>query len=88
MIYNGDVVTPPACVGNCQFPLVKEVFGTANRSWNYNVDGVAHIGLYPDIYQDLKNLGMTLDERAEFFGAADNFAREWDKIDAVKANVH
>lgn len=49
----------------------------SSRNWDYNTQGVAHIGLYPGIYQDLANLGMTVDERREFFGAADAFARMW-----------
>jgi microsomal dipeptidase-like Zn-dependent dipeptidase len=57
------------------------------RLWDYNKEGVAHIGLYPDIYQDLKNLGMTEQERTAFFGAADAFARMWDKIEVQKSTV-
>jgi hypothetical protein len=57
------------------------------RTWNYNAEGVAHIGLYPDIYQDLKNLGMNDHERTAFFGAADAFARMWDRIEVQKTTV-
>ena len=59
----------------------------SNRKWDYNKEGVAHIGLYPDIYQDLKNLGMDLDEREEFFGAAEAFARMWDNVELRKSSV-
>jgi hypothetical protein len=66
-------------------------FGTkadgSPRTWDYNCEGVAHIGLYPDIYQDLKNLGMTETERTAFFAAAEAFARMWDKIEVQKATV-
>jgi hypothetical protein len=55
--------------------------------WDFNQEGLAHIGLYPDLFQDLKNLGMTFEERSEFFGAADAFARMWDQIDASKVAV-
>lgn len=51
-----------------------------DRTWDYNVDGVAHIGLYPDIFQDLRDLGMEQAERREFFSAVDAFARMWDTI--------
>ena len=57
------------------------------RMWDYNCEGVAHIGLYPDIYQDLKEVGMTANERTAFFAASEAFARMWDKIDAQKATV-
>lgn len=59
----------------------------ARKTWDYNVDGVAHIGLYPDIYQDLANLGMNQSERGQFFTAADAFARMWDKIEIRKTAV-
>jgi microsomal dipeptidase-like Zn-dependent dipeptidase len=59
----------------------------AERTWDYNVDGVAHIGLYPDFYQDLKNLGMREDALDHFFRAADAFARMWDKIEVAKTSV-
>jgi len=71
--------------------LQQYAFGTnpngTPRLWDYNLDGVAHIGLYPDIYQDLKNLGMTEVERAAFFNATDAFARMWDRIEVRKAAV-
>jgi microsomal dipeptidase-like Zn-dependent dipeptidase len=57
------------------------------RAWDYNTEGVAHIGLYPDLFQDLKNLGMTADERIEFFNAADAFARMWDQIETSRAAI-
>jgi hypothetical protein len=45
------------------------------------------MGMYPDFYQDLKNIGMTQDERNEFFGAVDAFARMWDTIEARRGTV-
>ncbi|MGC4100044.1 membrane dipeptidase [Ferruginibacter sp.] len=66
--------------------LRKYTFG--NKSWDYNTEGVAHIGLYPDYYQDLKNLGMTQGERQVFFSAADYFVNMWDKCESSKKNVH
>jgi hypothetical protein len=62
--------------------LQQYQFGPLKRSWDYNTDGVAHIGLYPDAYQDLKNIGMTVDERVEFFNAADSMALMWDRMEA------
>jgi microsomal dipeptidase-like Zn-dependent dipeptidase len=62
-------------------------FGSANRTWDYNTEGVAHIGLYPDFYQDLKNLGMTTNERNVFFGAADYFVNMWEKCERQKTTI-
>jgi microsomal dipeptidase-like Zn-dependent dipeptidase len=68
-------------------PGMLRQFVFEGRKYDYNVDGIAHIGLYPDIYQDLANLGMTQAERTEFFRAADAFARMWDKIEVQRHTV-
>lgn len=59
------------------YKMRKYKFG--NKTWDYNTEGVAHIGLYPDYFQDLKNLGMSREERQVFFSAADYFVSMWDK---------
>ncbi|HVU55250.1 MAG TPA: hypothetical protein VHD83_09355 [Puia sp.] len=58
-----------------------------NKPWDYNTERVAHIGLFPDYFQDLKNLGMTQDERQAFFTAADYFVNMWDRYEKNKGNV-
>jgi microsomal dipeptidase-like Zn-dependent dipeptidase len=64
-------------------PMKLRKYKFGNKEWNYNTEGVAHMGLYPDYFQDLKNLGMNRDERQVFFSAADYFVAMWDK--AVKS---
>ena len=76
-----------------QYPnaMRKYAFGTtANgkpRYWDYNLEGVSHIGLYPDSYQDMKNVDNGREWREKFFSAADAFAQMWDKIEVRKAFV-
>lgn len=65
--------------------LVQYSFG--NKKWDYNTEGMAHIGLYPDFFQDLKNVGMSLSERQVFFNAADYIVNMWEKCEASKGNV-
>ena len=60
-------------------PLKMRKYTFGNKTWDYNTEGVAHIGLYPDYFQDLKNLGMNREERQIFFNAADYFVSMWDK---------
>ena len=60
-------------------PLKLRKYKFGNKSWDYNTEGMAHIGLYPDYFQDLKNLGMDRGERQVFFNAADYFVNMWDK---------
>jgi len=81
--YVGDRAVCP----HHQQPLTQSTIRESPRKWDYNTEGVAHMGLYPDIYQDLKNLGMQPDERAEFFGAAEAFSSMWDKVELQKSSV-
>lgn len=60
---------------------------TAGKTWNYNFDGMAHVGLYPDYLQDLKNLGMTNVERGRLFLGAEFFAQMWEKCERQRANI-
>jgi hypothetical protein len=67
--------------------MQKYSFGPANKSWDYNTDGVAHIGLFPDYFQDLKNQGMTKNERQIFFSAADYIMNLWQLCERKKTLV-
>ncbi|MFM9910108.1 MAG: membrane dipeptidase [Chitinophagaceae bacterium] len=57
------------------------------KEWDYNTEGVAHIGLYPDYFQDLKNLGMTKRERQVFFSAADYIINMWQQCERISSAV-
>jgi microsomal dipeptidase-like Zn-dependent dipeptidase len=90
---NGFVVMPSPRPGADvkYFPSTSESamhkYLFASKSWNYNTEGVAHIGLYPDYFQDLKNLGMTKRERQVFFSAADYLVNMWQLCDRKKVSV-
>lgn len=90
---NGFVVMPHARPGSAvkYFPntaaSAMRKYSFANKTWDYNTDGVAHIGLYPDYFQDLKNLGMTQRERQVFFSAADYLVNMWQQCERNKVNV-
>ncbi len=57
------------------------------KEWDYNTEGMAHIGLYPDYFQDLKNLGMTKRERQVFFSAADYIVNMWQQCERISSTV-
>jgi hypothetical protein len=56
-----------------------------NREYDYNLDGLAHYGLIPDMLQDVSNQlraqkkGDVRDLRALFHGA-DDYIRAWDRV--------
>ncbi|MEH1846895.1 MAG: membrane dipeptidase [Nostoc sp.] len=60
---------------------------TGPKKWNYNTEGVAHYGLIPDFLQDLKNIGMTPQERRSLFMSAEYFAQMWEKSLRISGNV-
>jgi microsomal dipeptidase-like Zn-dependent dipeptidase len=72
-------------LGGRNAPLTMAQTGT--KRWNYNNEGVAHYGLFPDFLQDLKNIGMSSQERSSFFMSAEYFAQMWEKSLRVSGNV-
>ena len=38
--------------------------------WDVNIDGFAHIGLYPDFLQDLRNEGVSFEYMTPLFDSA------------------
>jgi microsomal dipeptidase-like Zn-dependent dipeptidase len=60
---------------------------TDSKTWDYREGGVAHYGLFPDFLQDLKNLGMSAQERTALFSSAEYFAQMWEKCERQKSQV-
>jgi microsomal dipeptidase-like Zn-dependent dipeptidase len=72
-------------LGSSNAPLTMAQTGP--KRWNYNNEGVAHYGLLPDFLQDLKNIGMSPQERSSFFTSAEYFAQMWEKSLIMSGNV-
>jgi hypothetical protein len=49
------------------------------RQWNYNEEGMAHIGLVPDFFEALKKDGMPTEKLHQLFLSAEYFAQMWEK---------
>jgi microsomal dipeptidase-like Zn-dependent dipeptidase len=52
---------------------------TGNRIWDFNVDGVAHYGLWPDYIRAWGAAGMTVAEKDVFMHSAEDFVQMWEK---------
>ncbi|PKN53796.1 MAG: hypothetical protein CVU56_29970 [Deltaproteobacteria bacterium HGW-Deltaproteobacteria-14] len=52
---------------------------TGWRTFDFNDDGMANIGLLPDLVQDLKNIGLTDRELAPMFRSAEGYLAMWEK---------
>ncbi len=60
---------------------------TGNRYWDFNLDGLAHYGLMPDLLQDLKNIGFTNLQLAPLFGSAEDYIQMWEKAELLKNTI-
>ncbi len=52
------------------------------REFDFNTDGLAHIGLLPDFILDLVHLGMTDAQLDPLFSSAEAFLRMWESCEA------
>lgn len=55
---------------------------TGNRTWDINVDGVAHYGMWPDYIASWRAAGMRSEELAAFMVSAEHFTRMWERCAA------
>jgi hypothetical protein len=50
-----------------------------NTGWDINLDGLKHIGLYPDFFQDARNVGVTWEQFTPLFNASDDYVQMWER---------
>jgi hypothetical protein len=58
-----------------------------SREFDFNTDGLAHIGLLPDFLRDLVHVGMTDAQLDPLFSSADAFLRMWESCEARSAAI-
>jgi len=63
-------------------PLKPDVLAQ-KRIFDYNVDGLAHFGLVPDMLQDLKNLGLSQTDFEALFSSAESYLQMWEKAERL-----
>ena len=61
-------------------PFMQSRAGT--RTFDFNTDGLAHIGLLPDFLKDLAHVGMTDAQLDPLFSSAEAFLRMWEDCEA------
>lgn len=72
-----------------QYPFTLDGFGkfnkltTGEKTFDYNVDGLAHIGLMPDLLADLLTIGVTKQQLEPVFRSAEAYVNVWER--AMKA---
>jgi hypothetical protein len=86
-----DIYNPNNPINAGLTPLIKST--TGNRTWDYNIDGVAHYGMYVDFLRDVRTWGgnttltghQIVDDQVMY--AAENFYRMWLKAEAQKTRI-
>ncbi|KFE71254.1 membrane dipeptidase [Hyalangium minutum] len=63
-----------------EVPFTQSRAGT--RTFDFNTDGLAHIGLLPDFLKDLLHVGMTDAQLDPLFSSAEAFLRMWEDCEA------
>ena len=61
-------------------PFVKARAGS--REFDFNTDGLAHVGLLPDFIRDLVHVGMTDAQMDPLFSSAEAFLRMWEACES------
>jgi len=57
------------------------------RVWDYNREGMAHIGMVPDFFQALKKAGASTQQLNALFLSAEHFAQMWEKCERAAPAV-
>lgn len=68
-----------------QYPFQLDQFGTLDkqvsgqRTFDYNYDGLAHVGLIPDLIADIQHLGLTAQQLDPLFRSAESYIQAWER---------
>ena len=72
-----------------QYPFTIPGFGsfdkqvTGDRTFDFNTDGLAHVGLIPDFLADLKNIGLSDADIDPLFNSAESYIQMWERAEAA-----
>lgn len=71
------------------YPFEMPGFGTLSRqrtgfkTFDYNTDGMAHVGLLPDFVKDLQQIGMAPQYIDAIFCSAERYIQVWERAVAI-----
>ena len=78
--------------GQLDYTNLTDYFGAAldkyhwgTHTWDYNTEGFAHVGLYPDFIADLQANGVTGADLAPLFNGVEAYVRMWEKVNDTQA---
>lgn len=59
------------------FPMKRWIH--SRSGWDFNLDGFQHIGLLPDLVQDMRNVGVQWEQLGPLFHGANDFIATWQR---------
>ncbi len=74
-----------------EYPFTLEGFGTfakqktGERTFDFNIDGLAHVGLLPDLVADMETIGVSPEELEPLFQSAEAFIALWERAEQATA---
>lgn len=68
-------------------PLRRSYAFNGGRDFDYNIDGLAHYGMFPDMIQDMKNLGLQPYQLRPLFLATEQYLQVWEKAYQQKNRI-
>jgi hypothetical protein len=70
-------------IGAQMYPMKRWQKIAGRAGWDYNIDGLVHIGLYPDLFQDMRNVGVQWEQMGPLFHSAAEYVATWRKAIAI-----
>ncbi|MCX8018892.1 MAG: membrane dipeptidase [Chitinophagaceae bacterium] len=74
--------TRPDFLVKCNVPAT-----TPPRDWDYNREGMAHIGMMPDFFEAVYKAGLGKDKLHQLFMSCEYFARMWERCEQRSAEL-
>jgi hypothetical protein len=72
-------------IGAQMYPMKRWRVIPGRAGWDFNLDGLQHIGLYPDLFQDMRNVGVQWEQMGPLFHSARDYIATWQKAVTVGA---
>jgi len=66
-------------------PPLKGATPSSSDKWDINDDGVAHYGMLPDFWQDLRAVGFKKEDMEPLYLGAEAYLRMWEKAERISA---
>lgn len=74
-------VTYPIAIVSPGRPVHLPASRQGRRTFDFNTDGMAHIGMYPDFFADLTQIGVSSRHLQPVFRSAEQYIELWERID-------